>query len=134
MASPAADSYSARSNCSSFDMNPPVTCGCRAHGDAQLHRFAAARRELSGRCLIIPELTHPRDREEMTLTPDVHDAVRDRGRRHERLSHRVLPGQLEHGPGLHDEHVAVLAREIEPAVRRNRRSAEPGTAVGNARP
>src|SRR5580704_4294639 len=61
------------------------------------------------------------DREDIPEAADDHDAVGDRGSRHDHLTHRVRRQQLVLRPRLDDEDVTVLARHIDFAIRCDRR-------------
>jgi hypothetical protein len=59
------------------------------------------------------------NREEARHAAHVHDTVRQRRRRHDELADRVRPDLSELAPGGDDDDVAVFAREIDAAVRRD---------------
>ena len=69
------------------------------------------------------------NREQVLLAAHEHRPARQRGRRHQRLAHGVLRQQLERPAAAHDEDVAVLARQVDPAVGGDRRRAEAAAAV-----
>ena len=57
------------------------------------------------------------DREDVFQPANDDDAVRNGRRRHDDLAHGVGREQLEGGPGLDDEDVAVFARGVELPIR-----------------
>ena len=60
------------------------------------------------------------DRDELPLAPDINGPIGDRGRGHQRFSHRKSAGDGEVRSGRHDEDVAVFTREVDRSVGGNR--------------
>ena len=56
--------------------------------------------------------------------PDVHVSIGERRSSHQRLAHRVGREERERWPAAHDEHVAILARQVDAIVSSHRRRAE----------
>src|SRR5262249_2624167 len=53
------------------------------------------------------------DGEQGSRAADVHDAIRQRRRRHQCFTHRVRREVFQGGPGLDDEHLAIFTRQID---------------------